>query len=531
MHFELHMAAIWPLTLALLLVVYLLQRAQSNASLKHIPILKFNRYLPDLVNRLIYYPKAASLIYRGYKQYKDCAFRMLTADGEVVVLPVKYTEELRKLPPSTISSLDAQYENALGDFTNILINSALPSATVRKRLTPSIGRITPWVLDELRYAFDTVLPECEDDWVPVQAHEMFVQLIACATSRVIGGEALRRNEKWLDTASRYSVNVGITVFLLRPFPTWLRPLIAPFLPCVREMKEQLRFVKNDLFVPMIRERRAAEQANDPAYVKPDDFLQWMMEMAEEEEDRDPDLLAHHLLILMSLAVVHTSSMAMCQALYDLVLMPEYRAPLRDEITRTLKDGWQNATQTSFLAQRRMDSFLRESQRFNPPGELSFHRIVKETLTLSDGLVLPRGTHICFAAGPLSKDAIYLSNPDIFDGLRWCQDPEDRYALMSDPSEKQLHVLNGSTTGPSSASPSFVTISPASMHFGFGRQACPGRFFAVNTIKAIMSRIISEYDFKFENRQAGRRPPNILVGEHIIPNTSTNVLFRKRSIGL
>jgi cytochrome P450 len=134
------------------------------------------------------------------------------------------------------------------------------------------------------------------------------------------------------------------------------------------MKGQLRFVKNDLFVPMILERRAAEQANDPAYVKPDDFLQWMMEIAEEDEDRDPDLLAHHLLILMSLAVVHTSSMAMCQALYDLVLMPEYRAPLRDEITRTLKDGWENATLASFVAQRRMDSFLRESQRFNPPGE-------------------------------------------------------------------------------------------------------------------------------------------------------------------
>lgn len=110
MHFEVDMAAIWPLIVALLLVVYLLQLAQSNSSLKHIPILKFNRYLPDFVNRLVYYPKAASLIYRGYNQYKYCPFRMLTADGEVVVLPVKYMEELRQLPASVISSLDAQYE-------------------------------------------------------------------------------------------------------------------------------------------------------------------------------------------------------------------------------------------------------------------------------------------------------------------------------------------------------------------------------------------------------------------------------------
>lgn len=35
---------------------------------------------------------------------------MLTGDGEIVVLPIKYVEELRHLPPSVISSLDAQFE-------------------------------------------------------------------------------------------------------------------------------------------------------------------------------------------------------------------------------------------------------------------------------------------------------------------------------------------------------------------------------------------------------------------------------------
>jgi hypothetical protein len=35
---------------------------------------------------------------------------MLTGDGEIVVLPIKYVEELKHLPPSIISSLDAQFE-------------------------------------------------------------------------------------------------------------------------------------------------------------------------------------------------------------------------------------------------------------------------------------------------------------------------------------------------------------------------------------------------------------------------------------
>lgn len=207
----------------------------------------------------------------------------------------------------------------------------------------------------------------QDHWVSIKPHEMFVHLIVRATSRVVAGEALRRNEQWLNTASSYSVNVGLTVLLLRPFPKFMRAFVAPFLPPVRQMKHQLRFVK-ELFIPMINERRAAEAADDPRYVKPDDFLQWMMDMAEDEQDLNPEMMAHHMLLLMSLAVVHTSSMAMCHALYDLILMPEYLDPLREEISRTLSSGWDNASRASLESQRRLDSFLRESQRFGPPGE-------------------------------------------------------------------------------------------------------------------------------------------------------------------
>ncbi|KAJ5759746.1 hypothetical protein N7520_006902 [Penicillium odoratum] len=504
---------VWPL---LGVLMYFLLRRKTGPRLKHIPI------------------------------YKDRPFRILTGDGELVVLPVRYLPELRSLTPSVISSLDAQYENALGEYTNLLINSYLPSMTVRKRLTPNLARVIPWVIDELRYAFDAAFPECEDHWEPIHPHEVFIHLITCATSRMLAGDSLRRNEEWLSTASSYAVNVGVTILLLRPFPPFLRPIVAIFLPSVRQMKRQLRFVK-DLFIPMINERRIARETakaeNDPGYVAPDDFLQWMMDMAEDEQDKDPELLAHHLLLLMSLAVVHTSSMAMCHALYDLILMPEYLAPLREEIEETLMSGWEKATKGSFDNQRRLDSFLRESQRFGPPGELSFHRILKESLTLSDGLFLPIGTHICFPSGPISKDPSFISNPQTFDGFRWCQEPNDRHALSistdNDPIPEGKQVDDRKTEESKessqtmslvpSTSTSFVSISASSMHFGAGRQACPGRFFAGCTIKAIFSKILMDYEFKYEDGRGQQRPPNLRVGEHILPNTSTPVLFRKREV--
>lgn len=210
-----------------------------------------------------------------------------------------------------------------------------------------------------------------DDWVKINPCEMSTRLIALATSRVMAGDILRRNKEWINVASSYAHNVGLTLVLLRPVPKYLRPIAAYFLPCVQQMKKQLRFTK-DLFIPLINERKKAEKAADMAYTKPDDFLQWMMDLSEDEgENLDADALAHHMLLLVTLAVSHTSTMALCHCLYDLVIKPEYLEPLREEMRRTLPDGWYKATQASLQEQVRLDSFLRESQRFGPPGECKF----------------------------------------------------------------------------------------------------------------------------------------------------------------
>lgn len=200
---------------------------------------------------------------------------------------------------------------------------------------------------------------------------MFTRLIALSTSRMMAGDVLRKNKEWLNVASNYAVNVGITILLLRPVPKYLRPIVAPFLPSVRTMRKQLRYAK-DLFIPMVHERRLAEKAKDPNYIKPDDFLQWMMDLGgERDEELEPETLAHHMLLLVTLAVTHTSTMALCHCLFDLVTRPEYVEPLREEMCRTLPDGWYNATQAALKDQSRLDSFLRESQRFAPPGECEY----------------------------------------------------------------------------------------------------------------------------------------------------------------
>lgn len=192
-------------------------------------------------------------------------------------------------------------------------------------------------------------------------------IFARSSSRIVAGETLCRNEKWLETVKNYTIDVGITVIVLRPFPKFLRPLVARMLPSVHRLKKRMAWVKSELFVPMINYRRHAERV-DPKYEKPDDYLQWIMDLADNPKDKEPSFMAHNVFIIMTLAFVHTSTMLTTHLLFDIVDMPQYLEPLREEIREILKDGWSNATQASFVSQHRMDSFMKEVQRFNPTAE-------------------------------------------------------------------------------------------------------------------------------------------------------------------
>ncbi|KAJ5363928.1 cytochrome P450 [Penicillium cataractarum] len=245
-----------------------------------------------------------------------------------------------------------------------------------------------------------------------------------------------------------------------------------------------------------------EAESDLKYDIPGDFLQWMMDLAKTEKESHPHNLAHRLLGITSMAVVHTSAMSLTHALYDLLLMTQWVEPLLEEIQTEISD-WPNISQANLNNLNFMDSLLKESQSFNPPGEhtVSFHRVVKHNLTLSDGLLLPKGTHICMATGPISRDPEVVEHPEVFDAFRFV---------------KQKAATSG-----------FVSTGPNHMHFGLGRYACPGRFFASVVMKLILCRFMMEYEVHFAPNQT-ERPRNILIGDKIVPSVSTPIFIKKRA---
>lgn len=156
--------------------------------------------------------------------------------------------------------------------------------------------------------------------------------------------------------------------------------------------------------------------------------------------------------------------------------------------------------------------------------VSFKRIVKEDIILSDGLILPTGAYICV----VNTSGIGCESEE-FDGLRYAR---KRTSLLetqpADQGEHQGPELKARQTWYSSTDRSHIT-------FGHGRHACPGRFIAAVEMKLVLATLLMRYDMSFgdggKTRQAeDRRPKNLQVLELGFQDPSVRTYFRKREQG-
>lgn len=208
---------------------------------------------------------------------------------------------------------------------------------------------------------ELIAPET-DEWVEVQIYEILLRIIARIWARVLIGDPACKNEEWLQISMKYTENVLTTAIILRLFPSYFHPLVVTFLPSARRAQSNVRMAKK-ILAPIIAERYAAAASGDVDYRKPTDLLQWMMDAADEN-DGQPDKLAHRQLVL-TIASIHTSTMCTAHCLYDMCHRQEYFEPLREEAAQILRedDGWNKSVLNKM---RKLDSFLKESQRANPP---------------------------------------------------------------------------------------------------------------------------------------------------------------------
>ena len=245
-------------------------------------------------------------------------------------------------------------------------------------------------------------------------------------------------------------------------------------------------------------------------------MAWLADTAKGR-DRNPDTLAH-VQVLLALASVHTTLLRMVNVLYDVTANPDLVKELQEEV-RAETEGGRRWNETSYARLQKLDSVLRESQRMSPPTILGMKRIFRQSYTFSDGLYIPEGTYVCLPTYAIENDPARIPRPEAFDGLRSYRQRQE--------------VHQSSATIPSSMNGKgechqFTSTEPTALNFGYGKSACPGRFFASLIIKILFVKLISEFEFKF--LPGSGRPKNIMAHEFLFCWPWQKMLVRRRVEG-
>lgn len=149
---------------------------------------------------------------------------------------------------------------------------------------------------------------------------------------------------------------------LNKFPRWTLPLVHYFIPEIRRVMGYKKHFKTVL-EPVLVTR--LQQMRDGDFKRPNDVMQ---NIIDNPNGKGRDLEMHALLQLdLAQAAILNSANSLHQILLDLAFRPEWIPALRDEILEVTAQDEGVLTKENISALRRLDSFMKESQRYTPPG--------------------------------------------------------------------------------------------------------------------------------------------------------------------
>lgn len=212
-------------------------------------------------------------------------------------------------------------------------------------------------------------------------------LVARMSARMFIGEPACRDPEWIDVTIDYTMNAFTTAFVLRMFPTWLRPVIAAVLPSryrlrkCRDKAEEVMAAKMKKHFDALQAKERGETVND----EDETLVDWMIDNGTEEETTVVEMANRQ--CTMTLASIHTTSTNTSTLLFELCEHPEWFSVLREEIDEVRKQmGEEELDYRRWHTKlEKMDSFLLECFRIHPPILCEFylvHKHVSEFLWLT-----------------------------------------------------------------------------------------------------------------------------------------------------
>ncbi|KAI6043534.1 cytochrome P450 [Pisolithus marmoratus] len=478
------------------IAVYL-YRTYTSPNLDRIPTVGQS----GLIGAIRFLTHSIEIVQEGYEKHKTGIFKVADLTHRwTVVLNRSHLDDMAKAGDNELSFIDVANENIHVEYTlsPAILHDQYHNSILRSQLTTNVGAIYPDIRNELVVAFDEALDLDGNEWKSVTAIEMIRNVVCRVHNRVFVGLPLCRDPDWVDLLVRLTVALVQEGALLMLVPKFIKPLAARWI--TRRNERISRAAR--LLEPVIRDRQKHMKEYGKEWSdKPNDLLQWCL---DEGRENTADQLAVRLMAI-NFAAIQTTSNGFAQALFLLATDPQYAEMLRGEVEMVVKEhGW---TKAALTRMRKIDSFLKEVQRFQGPVILGVPRKALQDIRLSDGTVIPKGTFLSVPTYAIHHDQDIYENPDVFDPLR--------FVRLKDTSQNADSRFQ------------LAAVSRESLTFGFGKMTCPGKAFAAVIMKSMLAHVVMEYDVKLDGDSSSSLK-GIRFGIHLGPDPAVRVMIRKRS---
>ncbi|KAI6036043.1 cytochrome P450 [Pisolithus microcarpus] len=481
---------------AALVVVSLFKLLNKRPNLDHIPIVGHRSLLESYWFTKGLEVDNARFVQEGLDKYKSGVFRIANLTHWIVCLPRRDLERVARASEDHLSFYHAMDKAVKTDYTfGIGIHGYHHAPLIESHLTRNLSVLYTDVRDEIVTACNELLDMKHNEWKTISVVPATLSIASRASNRIFVGLPLCRNQDWLDFNIKVPHAVVKEARILRLFPDFMGPLVAKFVTNLSE-----RISRGATFLgPVIKERLKHMEAEGTDWCdKPNDFLQWWLDASHET---CLTMLTRRI-VSLNFAAIHTTSGTLSEALLNLAGHPQHAQTLRDEVEAVIgKYGW---TKEALSKMRKVDSFLRETQRFEGLVLLGIMRVAMCDITLADGTLIPRGTSLAFPVHAMHHDETVFENANVFEPFRFAE-------MQDNESERSRHQM--------------VALTPDMLSFGMGKRACSGRFFAATILKTMLAHVVMTYDVKRVNDE--RSPNSLRIGSAIMPNPTAKIMFRKR----
>ncbi|RDB16772.1 Ent-kaurene oxidase [Hypsizygus marmoreus] len=441
---------------------------------------------------------AETIILKGRADFGNKPFVIPTLSGPVFLLGPEYLGVVRSSSDDVFNEPVAVSEDLQLPFTMDVHQMENPyqASVLRTDVNRAIPAFIPEILEESTLAMnETLCSSSGDNSVTLPVFDTMTHLIARISNRVIFGIELCRNPHFLHAIVRFAE----TITLIAPFIRWSpriiqSPVYITLSSLLGGKKEPLSFI-----VPYLKKlkKELKSKAQDEPLI-----AEFLVRAAPPDESIGGIAMR---LMNINFGSIHTSSIFITQALFELAQLPQQEIDdIREEVKAALESegGW---TKTALLKFKKIDSALREVGRVYGLMHFALPRVSMRGHDLPDGKRIPPGHRVA-----IDMKAVHF-NPEIYIDPNRC----DLFRFS------KLRELEGNDS-----KYGFATVDSHYLPFGAGRHACAGRFFAAMELKIMLAHILLKYDLSFPPG-ISHRPANMQFNGAIIPDTKAQMVFTVR----